>query len=63
MDCAVKTYYQHTGFIHLKYDDVHKLVEIYKDNYSQCLIGDNLVNCHVGFSMDCAVSEIYCIER
>ena len=58
-DCGVKIYYQDTDSIHLNYDDVDKIVNRYKENYNQDLVGQGLGNFHVDFSMDGAVSEIY----
>ena len=58
-DCGVKMYYQDTGSIHLNYDDVDKIVNRYKETYSQDLVGQGLGNFHVDFSMDGAVSELY----
>ena len=56
-DCGVKVYYQATDSIHLNYDDVGKIVKIYKQTYNQDLAGDRLGNFHVYFSMDGVVTE------
>ena len=61
-DCEMEIYYQGTGSIHLNYDDVPKVVKIYKGAYGSELVGEDLDNFHIGFSMDKANSEIYAIE-
>ena len=60
--CGVKVYYQGTGSIHLHYDDVGKIVKIYKGEHGSELVGEDLGNFHFDFSMDKANSEIYAIE-
>ena len=62
-DCNVNIYYQDTGSIHLNYDDVDQIVERYKEQHNQMLVGTGLGEFHVYFSMDSAVSEIYGNER
>ena len=61
-DCGVNIYYQDTYSIHLNYEDVHKLENIYKDKYGSELVGEELGNIHIDFSMDNANTEIYAIE-
>ena len=61
-DCGVKIHYQDTDSVHLNYDDVDKIVKIYKQKINQDLVGDGLGNFHVDFSMDGAVTEIYGVE-
>ena len=58
-DCGVNIFHQDTDSIYLNYDDVDKIVNRYKETYSQDLVGQGLGNFHVDFSMDGAVSEIY----
>ena len=60
--CGVKIYYQDTDSIHLNYDDVDKIVKKYKEIYDKDLVGEDLGNFHIDFSMDKANSEIYAIE-
>ena len=61
-DCGIKIYYQDADSIHLGYDDVPKVVKRYKDKYESELVGEDLGNFHIGFSVDKASSEIYAIE-
>ena len=61
-DCDIKIHYQDTDSIHLNYGDVDKVVKIYRDKYGSELVGEDLCNFHIGFSMDKANSEIYAIE-
>ena len=61
-DCGVNVYYQDTDSIHLNYDDVDKVVNIYKEEYGLELVGESLVNFHVDFDLDDATSEIYAVE-
>ena len=58
-DLNIKNDYQGTDSTHSDYDDVGKVVEIYKRKYGQELVGDGLVNFHVDLSMEGAKSEIY----
>ena len=58
----INIYYQDTDSIHLNYDDVDKVVEIYKETDGSELVGKELGNFHVDFDMDGADSEIYAIE-
>ena len=44
------------------YGDVDKVVKIYKEQYGSELVGEDLGNFHIDFSMDTANSEIYAIE-
>ena len=63
-DCGVNTYYQDADSIHLKYDDVDKIVnKKYKHKYNQDLVGDGLGNFYVDFSMDGAATEIYGVDN
>ena len=41
-DLNMKIYYQDTDSIHLNYDDVDEIVDRYKDNYNQNLVGTGL---------------------
>ena len=61
-DCKIKIYYQDTDSIHLNYDDVDKVVKRYKEKYGLQLVGEDLGNFHIDFSMYKANSEIYAIE-
>jgi hypothetical protein len=61
-DIDVKIYYQDTDSIHLNYEDVDKVVKRYKEKYGLELVGEDLGNFHIDFSMDKANSVIYAIE-
>ena len=61
-DCDIKIYYQDPDSIHVNYDDVDKVVKRYKERYGSELVGEDLDNFHIDFSMDKATSEIYAIE-
>ena len=61
-DGAIKIYYQDTDSIHLNYDGVDTVVKGYKEKYGSELVGEDLGNFHIDFSMDKANSEIYAIE-
>ena len=61
-DCAIKIYYQDTDSIHLNYEDVDRIEHIYKDKYGSELVGEELGNYHIDFSMDKANTEIYAVE-
>ena len=71
-DCDIKIYYQDTDSIHLNYDDVDKIEkkyiyiyierERYKERHGSELVGEELGNLHIDFSMDNANTEIYAIE-
>ena len=61
-DCAIKIYYQDTDSIHLNYDGVDTVVKRYKGKYGSELVGEDLGNFHIDFSMDKANREIYAIE-
>ena len=61
-DCNIKIYYQDADSVHLNYDDVDKIVEIYMQTNDQELVCDGFGNSHVYFSMDGAVIETYGIE-
>ena len=60
--CDIKIYYQGTDSIHLNCDDVDTVVERYKGKYGLELVGEDLGNFHIDFSMDKSNSEIYAIE-
>ena len=62
-DCDIKIYYPDTDSIHLIYDDVDKIAKGYKDKYGKYLVGEDLGNFHIDFSMDNANTEIYAIEN
>ena len=62
-DLNIKNDYQGTDSTHSDYDDVGKVVEIYKRKYGQELVGDGLSNFHVGFSMDGAATETYGVDN
>ena len=51
-DCGIKIYYQDTGSIHLNYDGVDKIENGYKEKYGSELVGEELGNFHIDFSMD-----------
>ena len=61
-DCAIKICYQDTGSIHLNYEDVDKIENGYNEKYGSELVGEDLGNFHIDFSMDKANSAIYAIE-
>ena len=61
-DCDIKIYYQDTYSIHLNYDDVDKTENGYKEKYGSELVGEELGNFHIDFSMDNANAEIYAID-
>ena len=61
-DCAIKIYHQDADSIHWNYDDVDTVVKIYNEEYGSELVGEDLGNFHIDFSMDTANSEIYAIE-
>ena len=63
-DCYIIICYQDTDSIHLNYGDVDKVVNIYRENYNQYLVGKYLGNFHIDFKMDnaCKDAEIYGIE-
>ena len=58
-DCSIEHCYQDTDSIHLNYEDVAKIAEIYKEHNDQDSVGEGLGKFHVDFSMDGAVIEIY----
>ena len=60
-DCDIKIYYQDTDSIHLNYDGVDKIENVYEAKYGSELVGEELGNFHIDFSMDNANSEIYAI--
>ena len=62
-DCDIKIYYLDTDSIHLNYDDVDQVVQRNKEKHGSELVGEDLGNFHIDFSMDKANSEIYAIER
>ena len=57
-DCDIKIYYQDTDSIHLNYDDVGKIENRYKEKHGSELVGEELGNFHIDFSMDNDNSEI-----
>ena len=63
-DCDIKIYYQDTDSIHLNYDDVDKVVKMYKEKYGLNLVGKYLGNFHIDFKMAdaCKGAEIYSID-
>ena len=61
-DCDIKVYYQGTGSIHLNCEDVDQIENIYKEKYGSELVGEELGNFHIDFSMDNANNETYAIE-
>lgn len=64
-DMDINIYHQDTDSIHSKHDDVDTIVKRYKEKYNSELVGDYLGNCHVGFDMAgaksdvCSVSKVY----
>ena len=48
-DIGVNVYYQYTYSIHLNYEDVDKVVKIYKEKYDLDLVGEELGRFHVDF--------------
>ena len=61
-DCDINMYYQDTDSIHLNYDDVDKLENRHNAKYGSELVGEELGNFHIDFSMGNVKSEIYAIE-
>ena len=61
--CNIKTYYQDTYSIHLNYADVGKVGNSYKAKYGSELVGEELGNFHIDFSMDNANTDIYAVEH
>ena len=61
-DCAIKIYHQDTDIIHLNYDDVDTVVKRYNEKYGSELVGEDLGNFHIDFSMDNYNSDTYAIE-
>ena len=61
-DCDIKIYYQDTDSIHSNYEDVDKIENGYKERYGSELVGEDLGDFHIDFSMDKAKTEIYAIE-
>ena len=61
-DCDIKIYCQGTDSILLNYGDVDKVENGYKEEYGSELVGEELGNFHIDFSMDNANSETYAIE-
>ena len=59
--CDIKMYYQDTDSIHLNYEGVDKTENPYKENCGSELVGEELGNFHIDFSMDSSSSEIYAI--
>ena len=48
----------------MNYDDVHKIVERYKEKYGLELVGEDLGNFHVDFpDIEQGCGEVYAIER
>ena len=46
---GVKTYYQYTDSIHLKYDDADTIVNRYEQKYGLDVVGEYLCQFHVDF--------------
>ena len=61
-DCDSKIYYQDTGSIHLNCVDVDKIENGYEEKYGSELVGEDLGNFHIDFSMGNANAETYAIE-
>ena len=62
-DCDIKTYCQDTDSTHLNYDDVGKIENGYREKYGSELVGEELGNSHIDFSMDNANTEVHAIEN
>ena len=58
----IKIYYQDTGSIHVTYHIVDKNENRYKEKYGSELVGEELGNFHIDFSMGNASSETHAIE-
>ena len=59
----VKVYYQDADSIHLKYEDVDKVVKRYKEKYGLELVGDELGKFHVYFpDIEKGCGEVYGTE-
>ena len=61
-DCDIKIYFQETYCIHLSYGGVDQIEHRYKEQYASELVGEELGNFHIDFSMDNANTETYAIE-
>ena len=61
-DCDIKIYYQDTDSIHLNYDGVDTVVKKHKEEYGSELVGKDVGNFHIDFSMGNSNSEIYAVE-
>ena len=59
--CGIKIYYQDSGSIQLNYEGVDKTENLSKEKYGSELVGEELGNLHIDFSMDKANTEIYAI--
>ena len=60
-DCDIRIYYQDTDSVHLNYGDVIEVVKRYEDKSCLELVGEDLGNFHIDFSMGKANREIYAI--
>ena len=56
-------YYRGTDSIHLNYEDVGNVEKIYKEKYGSELVGEDLGDFHIDFSMDKANTGIYAIDN
>ena len=61
--CGVNIYYQDTGSTHLNYEGVDKTENGYRDKCGSELIGEDLGNFHIDFSMDKANTETCAVEN
>ena len=60
--CDIKVYYQDTGSTHLNYDGVDKIENVHRERYGTELVGEELGDLHIDFSIGNANTEIYAIE-
>ena len=61
-DCDIKIYYQDTDSIPLNYDGVDKIENVYNEKDGSELVGEELGNFRIDFSVGNANTEIYAIE-
>ena len=61
-DCDTMIYHQATGSIHLHYDDVDNIENVYKEKYGSELVGEELGNFHIDFSMGKSNTGTYAME-
>jgi hypothetical protein len=58
-DNGIDVYYTDTDSLHLKKDDLNKLVELYESKYNKTLVGKMLGQFHTDFELEGATNEVY----